>query len=409
MDRRLRLTIIAFFAILLIFILIVMISEYKNMGQLRVDYPELSEDVYSLRKDSLKLWAVKLILQFLIPILFLTSRLSYRIRYFVDDGRSLFVTGLLYGGIFFTLMFLINLPFNYYGSFVLRHKYGLSNQVFSRWIELTLKGFLVNKLSLSLFVFIPFYLITRSPKTWWLQLSLMVIPVIIFMVFLSPVIIDPIFNKYTSLEDENLGQQIEKVLSKAGIDDASIYVVDKSKDTKTMNAYMTGILHSKRIVFWDTTINNLEEGEILSIASHEIGHYVENHIWKNIILSSFASILLLFLVYITSNWILDLSRGTFGIRSLSDIAAIPLLFLVLNFYLFLSLPITNYVSRYMERQADTYEIMLTEDRESAVSGMEKLYKENLGLPRPSNIYKLWYHSHPTLEERVDFYKNHPMD
>lgn len=409
MDKRLKLTIIGFFIFLLSFILIIMLSEYKNMNQLKIDYPKLPEDVYSLRKESLNLWAFRLILQFLIPIIFLTSRFSYKIRVLVENGRSLFVTGLLYGLIFFTIMFLINLPLNYYGSFILRHKYGLSNQGFLRWIELSLKGFLVNKLSLSLLVFIPFYIIARSPKTWWFQLSLMVIPVIIFMIFITPMFIDPIFNKYSSLEDEGLGQEIEKVLKRADISDADIFVVDKSRDTKTMNAYMTGIFNSKRIVFWDNTINNLEEEEIVSIAAHEIGHYAEKHIWKSIILGSFGTIFLLFLVYITSNWILDLSKGSFGIRSLSDIAALPLLLLVLNFYMFLSNPITNYVSRYMEREADTYEIMLTEDRESAVSAMEKLYKESLGVPRTSNIYKLWYHSHPTLEERVDFYRNHPID
>ena len=409
MDKRLKLTIFAFFAFLFIFIVIIIISEYKNMNQLRLDYPALSEDVYRMRKDGLTLWAIRLILQFLIPILFLTSGLSYKIRFFVENERSLFTIGLLYGVIFFTLMFLINLPLNYYGSFILRHKYGLSNQTFSRWIELSLKGLLVNKLSLSLFIFIPFYIIARSPKTWWIQLSLMAIPLIIFMIFITPMYIDPIFNKYNPLEDKELGGQIEKVLYKAGISDANIYLVDKSKDTKTMNAYMTGIFQSKRIVFWDNTINNLEEGEVLSIAAHEIGHYVERHIWKSIVLGSFGTIILMFLVYITSNWILDLSRGSFGIKNLSDIAALPLLLLVLNFYSFLSLPITNYVSRYMEREADTYEIILTGDRESAVSAMEKLYKESLGVPRPSNIYKIWYHSHPSLEERVDFYKNHPMD
>ena len=161
-------------------------------------------------------------------------------------------------------MFLIYLPLNYYSSFVLAHKYGLSNQTFARWLEVNIKSFLVNDLSLSLFIFIPFYFIYRSPKFWWLQLSLLLIPIIIFVVFITPFLIDPIFNKYTSIEDEKLGQEIRVLLHKAGIEDAKIYKVDKSKDTKTMNAYMTGIFHSKRIVLWDTTINNLEEREVLA-------------------------------------------------------------------------------------------------------------------------------------------------
>lgn len=176
-----------------------------------------------------------------------------------------------------------------------------------------------------------------------------------------------------------------------------------------MNAYMTGIFHSKRIVLWDTTIDNLNEAEVLSITAHEIGHYIEGHIWKSILLSSLASLLMMFLLAMTSSWILDLSKGSFGIRKLYDLASLPLLLVVINFYAFLGSPIMNYISRTMELEADRYEIILAEDREAAVSAMEKLYKQSLGLPRPSKIYRFWYHSHPSLEERIDFYRNHPLD
>lgn len=409
MSGKLKLIIIVFFIFLLAFIGVVLASEYINMSKIRTEYPNLPENAYNLRKDNLRVWAIRLVLQFLIPLLFLTSRLSYRIRYFVENNRSLFLTGLLYGIIFFTLMFLINLPLSYYSSYYLGHKYGLSNQTFGRWIEIAIKGFVINDLVMSLIIFVPFYLMYRSPKIWWLQLSFLAIPFIIFIVFISPFVIDPIFNKYTSIKDERLGIEITDLLYKADIQDAKIYKVDKSKDTKTMNAYMTGIFHSKRIVLWDTTINNLEEKEVLSITAHEIGHYVKGHIWKNIILSSFGTILTLFLIHITSVKILNMSNGSFGIRRFQDIAAIPLLLLVLNFYSFIGSPITSYFSRKMEVEADAYEIMLTEDRESAISAMEKLYKESLGLPRPSNIFKIWYHTHPTLEERVDFYRNYPLE
>ncbi len=409
MSGKLKLIIIVFFIFLLAFIGVVLASEYINMSKIRTEYPNLPENAYNLRKDNLRVWAIRLVLQFLIPLLFLTSRLSYRIRYFVENNRSLFLTGLLYGIIFFTLMFLINLPLSYYSSYYLGHKYGLSNQTFGRWIEIAIKGFVINDLVMSLIIFVPFYLMYRSPKIWWLQLSFLAIPFIIFIVFISPFVIDPIFNKYTSIKDERLGIEITDLLYKADIQDAKIYKVDKSKDTKTMNAYMTGIFHSKRIVLWDTTINNLEEKEVLSITAHEIGHYVKGHIWKNIILSSFGTILTLFLIHITSVKILNMSNGSFGIRRFQDIAAIPLLLLVLNFYSFIGSPITSYFSRKMEVEADAYEIMLTEDRESAISAMERLYKESLGLPRPSNIFKIWYHTHPTLEERVDFYRNYPLE
>lgn len=409
MDRRLRMAIFLFFMFLLLFIAMVIISEYRNMDKLRTQYPNLSNDVYELRKESLNVWAIKLILQFLIPLLFLTSGLSQKISLKVGESKGLIVSGFLYGLIFFGLIFLINLPINYYSSFILRHKYGLSNQTFLRWIELNIKGFLVNDLVISMFLWVPYFIISRSPKSWWLQIGLLAIPFVIFITFISPLVIDPIFNKYTSIEDERLGVEITKLLDKAGVSDAEIFKVDKSKDTKTMNAYMTGIYKSKRIVLWDTTINNLDEREVLSITAHEIGHYVKGHILKNTIIGIFGTFLILYLVHVTSSWILGLSYGSFRFKNMYNYASIPLFLLVLNIYTFLGNPIMNYVSRYMEVEADAYEINLTHDRESAVTAMEKLYEQSLGIPRPSNIYKWWYHTHPTLEERVEFYRTHPFE
>lgn len=385
-----------------------MISEYRNMYRLRSEYPNLSEDVYSYRKDSLRVWAIRLIFQFLVPFLLLTTNLSQKISLFSSRGRGLFKSGILYGVIYFTIVFLINIPINYYASFYLGHKYGLSNQTFLRWIELNIKGFLINNLIIVLFLWLPYFLMIKSPRTWWLQIGVLMIPIMLFMVFISPLVIDPMFNTYTSIEDERLGQEISKLLEKAGISDASIYRVDKSKDTKTMNAYMTGIGKSKRIVLWDTTIDNLEEREVLCITAHEIGHYISGHIWKNILLASGGTLLMMYLVYLTANWILEHSYSSFGFRNIFNYASIPLFILIINFYSFLGNPIMNYVSRYMEREADAYEIILTKDREGAISAMEKLYKESLGLPRPSNLYKIWYHTHPTLEERVEFYQNYKV-
>lgn len=404
MNRKLQVIIILFFIFLIVFISFVIISENKNMEKLRTEYPELKEKVYSFRMDGLKVWGLQLILSFVIPLFFLTSKLSQLISISSGSKRGLVLSGFIYGLVFFGLIFLINLPLNFYSSFYLSHKYGLSNQTLLRWLELNIKGFLVNDLVVALLIWVPYYIIFNSPKSWWLQLGILAIPVIIFMVFISPFIIDPIFNNYTSIENDNLGQEIGVLLERSGIGEADIYKVDKSKDTKTMNAYMTGIFKSKRIVLWDTTINNLTEEEVLSITAHEIGHYVKGHIWQSILFNSVGTILILFLVFRSSNWILTASNGSFGFKNLYNYASLPLIILMLNVFTFFGEPISSLVSRKMEVEADTYEISLTQDRESAITAMEKLYVQSLGIPRPSNIYKWWYHTHPPLEERVEFYK-----
>lgn len=409
MDWRLKRISLLFFVLLFAFIVLMFISEYRNMEDLRAEYPDLPEEAFQLRKDSLVVWSIRLILQFLIPIFFLTSRLSQGISRWAGWRRGIVTSGILYGLVFVTIVFLIRLPLDYYSSFVLSHKYGLTEQGFMRWLELSIKGFLVNELVLVFFLWIPYSIIYRAPKSWWFQIGSLLIPVIIFMVFISPMFIDPLFNEYTSIEDEDLGRKIDQLLDKAGISDADIYMVDKSRDTKTMNAYMTGISKSKRIVLWDTTINNLDEGELLAVTAHEIGHYVEGHIWKNIGISIIGNYILLYLVYLSSNWILDKSNLRFGFKNVFNYASLPLLILLINLYVFLGSPIINYFSRQMEVEADSYEIILTEDRESAISAMEKMYDHSLGLPRPSNLYRMWYNSHPSLEERVDFYRNYNIE
>ena len=355
MDKRLKQVILLFFLFLILFIIVMMVSEYRNIEVLKAQYPDLSDSAYNYRKDGLKIWSIRLILQFLIPLLFLISNLSQRISVWASNNRGLFLSGLLYGVIFFGIIFIINLPLNYYSSFVLPHKYGLSNQTLIRWLEVNLKGFVINDVIISLILWIPYMILSSSPKTWWLQLGIITIPVIIFINFISPLVIDPLFNKYTSIRDEKLGVEIVKLLEQSDIADADIFMVDKSKDTKNMNAYMTGISKTKRIVLWDNTINNLTEEEVLSITAHEIGHYVHGHIWKSIVFNCIVSLFLLFLIYITSNWILDMSFGRFGFKNIYNYASLPLLLLVLNVFTFLGNPITNYVSRYMEIEADKYD------------------------------------------------------
>ena len=404
MDRRLLSFILVFFLFLSSFIIVILFSEYKNMNRLKVEYPNIPNEAYSFRKASLNVWAVDLMLKFLIPLFLLMTGLSKRIGVFaMGRGRGLFLTGFIYMIIFSIIDLLTSLPTNFYGGFILKHRFLLSNQTLYRWLEITLKNFVLNGVVISLLTWFPYYVMDKSPNRWWFYLGLLAIPVLIFITFISPMYIDPIFNKYTSIEEDELGQEIKGLLKKSGIEDAEIYEVDKSRDTKEMNAYMTGVFKSKRIVLWDTTIDKLDREEVLAVTAHEIGHYVKGHIWKGIILGGLFSLFLMYLIYGTSHRILIKSNGSFGFRNISNIASVPLIIFVLNFYMFFASPLINMSSRHMEKEADLYEINLIKDREAAISTMMKLYEGNLSLPRPSTIFKIWYSSHPTTEERIKFF------
>lgn len=403
MTYKLKTAIIVFFIMLLVFIVLMFRAELKNIESLKEDYPDLNNAIYDYRVDLLKAWAVRLFISFAVPLLILASGTSQKISIFAQNGHSLFVSGIIYGLIFFGIMFLVNLPINYYSSYYIGHKYGLSNQTLLRWLELNIKSFLVNDALISLFIFIPFMIIYKSPNMWWFNLWLISIPVVIFIVFISPFVIDPIFNNYRPLEDGLLKEEITEILEKADLEDASIMVVDKSKDTKAMNAYMTGIFSAKRIVLWDNTIDNLETKEVVSITAHEIGHYVKGHIWKNILFGIAGTFVILYFLNVSASWILKESKAAFGFRNMTNLAIIPLFIILINLFNFLGSPIQNHLSREFERQADRFEISLTQDRLSAVSALKKLNQNNLSLPRASKFYEFWYYSHPSLEERIEFY------
>ena len=161
MDRKLVIIILFFLIFLAVFIGAMLRAEHQNIQELREEYPELSEEAYSYRMDAFKLWAVRLPLTFLIPLIFLFTGFSQKLSLATGNGRSLFLNGLLFGLVYFGIIYLINLPFSFYGSFILRHRYGLTDQTVLRWIEISAKGFLVNNGMLALFLWVPYYLIYK--------------------------------------------------------------------------------------------------------------------------------------------------------------------------------------------------------------------------------------------------------
>jgi fumarate reductase subunit C len=186
MNRKLKFVFLIFFVLLISFIFIILYSEKKNMDELRTEYPDISEKAYSYRNTNLKIWGLSLFLKFLIPILFLTTGFSsYIQRYAKGNGRGLFLTAAIYILIFSIVDFIIDIPLNYYGNFVIQHRYGLSAQGIYRWLEMELKGFGLNLIISIIVGWFPFYLIKMSPSRWWLYLGIIAIPIFIFVNIIS--------------------------------------------------------------------------------------------------------------------------------------------------------------------------------------------------------------------------------
>lgn len=417
MKKELRLAIIVLIAVIIGFTITVKLTEDINIKNIRSKYSyatnltdnkdniikEPTEKAIEYGQKKVYLWITSIVLSIMIPGVFLISGLSSGIRNWVySKNKRAFIAIALYFITYSIINFIIMFPIDYYKGFVLKHAYDLSNQSFNKWFLDIIKNFIVTTAAGALFIYIPYTLIKRSPRYWWVQFSLLLIPIIFFITFISPIYIDPIFNKYEEVQDKPLEQKIYKEINRTTIENCNVYQVNKSVDTKEMNAYMTGVLNTKRIVLWDTTIKNLSHDETLGIVAHEMGHYLMGHIWKSILLGGALSMFIFYAVNKSAHWIIDKSQGAFGFSKLQDIASLPLLILLFNIFMFAAAPAINGYSRHTELEADRFQLELTRNNNAAISSTIKLHESSFILPSPGIVYKLWNYDHPTFEERVEF-------
>lgn len=410
MSKKLLFVISSIIVVFVIFAFSVKITENMNDAKLMNDYTYQSID-NGIKKPTVKAleyhrtqvnkWLLGLVLSFIVPFALLISGFSSYIRdlSFKRTG-VVFLAFFIYFLIYECITTIVELPFDYYGSFVLKHLYGLSNQTLLKWILDLIENLAITVIVGSIFIYFVYTLMRRVPNLWWLVLGILMIPIIAFVTLVSPMYIDPIFNKYCKIQDVTLENKINFELKRVGIEKCNVYEVNKSIDTNEMNAYMTGILNSKRIVIWDTTLKKLTDREVLCILAHEMGHYVMNHIWKGIILGGVLSIFIFYLVNKAALFVIG--NSNFGFNKIYDMASLPLIIILLNLCMFIISPAINSYSRHVEHEADVFELELTKDNDAAVSSTVKLHQNSLILPSPGIIYKLWNYDHPTFKERVEF-------
>lgn len=311
-------------------------------------------------------------------------------RFVQNAGYLFFLSGFLY---------IILLPFNYY-RYSLSKSYGISTQTLSSWLRDGLVDFAVSFVTMFIIITVLYWLIRKSAKRWWLYAWLLTIPMTLFATFIQPVVIAPLYNDFYPLQDKELEAKILAFAGQAHIPATHVYEVNMAEKTNAINAYVTGIGSNARIVLWDTTLSRLSEDEVLFIMAHEMGHYVEKHVYGGI-----ASYLALALVgfWLTAkgmSWLIARYGRLLHIDKVSDIRSFPLFLLILSMLLFLSSPLSNYVSRYQEIRADDYAIALTKDKQAAVSAFQKLTIAGLSEVNPPTLVKWFRYTHPTMLERI---------
>ncbi len=221
--------------------------------------------------------------------------------------------------------------------------------------------------------------------------------------YISPYVIEPLFNKFSPVQDELLKDKIVALTKKAGIQASRILKVDASKRSRHTNAYFTGIGRTKRVVLYDTLLEHMDRNEILSVLAHEIGHWKKKHLLKTLAAFEIFSFLGIYVSYriIQSDMLLHV----FGIGTGTFFAKLLLLGFIAGIFLFPLRPIANLVSRRHERQADLASYELTGDAGSMVNALIKLSKENLSNFYPHPLYVAFYYSHPPVSERIRYLKS----
>jgi Zn-dependent protease with chaperone function len=368
-----------------------------------VPVPEPSEKALRYYRSGNVLWVIANLWGWLVPLGLLFSGLSARLQRAAQRlARPWPVVLVLYFVLYALLNFVVDLPLSYYLGFARPHAYGLSNQTLAKWAADAGKALLVGLVAGAAMVWIPYLLLRKSPRRWWLWTAAAAVPVMVFFMLIAPVWVDPLFNDFGPMKDKALERRILDLAHRAGIEGGRVFEVEKSVDTETVNAYVTGVFGSKRIVLWDTLVRKLEPEEVLGVMGHEIGHYVLGHVPKGIAAAAVLVLAGLWFVHRAAHGLLRRHAGRFGFARLKEPASLPLILLLLSVAFFLVSPIALAYSRYQEHEADRFELEVTRNNRASAMAFVKLQQENLSNPRPGRLYKFWRASHPPLGERIDF-------
>ncbi|MHC0036768.1 M48 family metallopeptidase [Pseudoneobacillus sp. C159] len=295
--------------------------------------------------------------------------------------------------------FLATFPLSYI-SYSLSKTYNISTQSFSSWMKDELIDFWLNYGMMLVIVAVLYWLIKKSRKRWWFYAWLLTVPLTLFMMFVQPVIIDPLYNDFYPLKNKQLEAEILSLASKANIPADHVYEVNMAEKTNALNAYVTGIGSNSRIVLWDTTLNRLNNDQILFIMAHEMAHYVEKHLYFGIGGYLLLSLLGLYLTYRLMEWTISKWGREFNIQGVTDIRSLPLFLMILSMFMFAASPLSNLVSRYQESRADRYAIEMMDNPEAAITSFQELTRSGLSQVNPPSLVKVFRYGHPTMLERI---------
>jgi Zn-dependent protease with chaperone function len=390
--------------------------------QTRTQQSPPSKPAYSLPPDKLKqaieYSRIRVVLYFvetgwgiLQLVLLLALGIAARMRNVaVNVSKNRWAQGFTFTFLLLFVTTLLNLPLDLYGHHI-SVAFGQSVQHWGSWFGDLAKSFGLTFIFGGLFVMLLFWVIRKSPTRWWFWFWIPTMIAVVLGVFIVPVFIDPLFNKFEPLAQSNpeLVARLEKVVQRGGIDipPDRMYLMKASEKVTGLNAYVTGIGSSKRVVVWDNSIAKATPDEISYIFGHEMGHYVLNHIPRTLVFLGVLLLIEFYLGYRGMQWLIRRYGATWRIPAQGDWAALVVLLLVFSVLSFLSEPIINGFSRSQEHAADVYgqeavHGIVADPQATAQHSFQVLGEQSLTDPNPNRFIEFWTFSHPSISRRAAF-------
>jgi STE24 endopeptidase len=293
---------------------------------------------------------------------------------------------------------ILAIPFDLVQTFHVENRYGFNMTTFRLWMADLLKSTAIALVMVTVVSSGAFFLVESAPQFWWLWVWLFFAVISIFLMYLSPYCIEPLFFRFEPITEEGLEEEIRSIMERAGLKVGAVLQVDASRRSRHSNAYFTGIGRVKRIVIYDTLLEQMTHREVLAVLAHEVGHWKKGHVRKRLLVTELAALVTCWLAWRLVGWVG--LPGLVGSDDVSFAARLVILGFIASLATFALTPAGNWLSRRHEYEADAWASDLTGDPEALASALVKLSRENLANLHPHPLYAGFYYSHPPVVERV---------
>jgi len=362
----------------------------------------MDEDLTRAKKYSgckIRLAVIQLLLTVVFLLVMLIWGASAALRELVTGwSRNFYIQVGLYLALFVGIYYLVFVGLDFYPDFVLEHKFSLSNQTVVDWLKKSAKKVMLSLLMLLVAGEVLYFFLKHFPNYWWLLTATAWLMFTIVLGRITPVLIIPLFYKCQPLAATELRERLLRLGKNCRLNIKNVFRIELSSETKKANAAVAGLGKTRRILLGDTLLKNYSDEEIEAIFAHELGHVSLLHVWKLLGFAAAVSFVCFYLAHI----LLKIGMGLFGFGYIYDVAAFPLLVLILMLAGLIFMPIQNAYSRHLEKQADMFALDHIHSSDTFIAAIKKLASQNLSDPSPSRAVELLFYDHPPIGKRIGY-------